>query len=397
MGNGQRKLLLIDDDTLVRESLAAYLEDSGFYVIEADDGAKGLALFEKTSPDLVLSDLRMPGMDGLNVLQEIHKRDSEIPVIVISGAGVMGDVVEALRLGASDYLIKPIVDMEVLVHSIDKTLERHDLLLENQRYREKLEKANRNLRDHLRVLERDQRAGRLVQERLLPMSPMHRLQYTAAQQIIPSLYLSGDFIDYAFLSERYLAFYLTDVAGHGASSAFVTVWLKHLVTRMVRDNGFFSDESTFEEGPGWMMREINGALRGGHFETHLTCFIGVVDTHTHQMRYAVGGHLPLPVLKTETEVRYLEGKGKPVGIFGNVEWQVFSAEFSPKSTLVVFSDGVLDTLAPSSLIEKERALLNVVGETDGSIESLSRVLGLEESSVANMPDDVSILTIARNH
>ncbi|MEJ2419843.1 MAG: response regulator, partial [Exilibacterium sp.] len=112
MVKANRKLLIIDDDTIVRQNIVAYLEDSGFDVYQASDGRCGLALFRRDPPDLVLSDLRMPGVDGLQVLKEVHEQSPEIPVIVISGAGVMSDVVEALRLGASDYLIKPVVDME---------------------------------------------------------------------------------------------------------------------------------------------------------------------------------------------------------------------------------------------------------------------------------------------
>lgn len=393
MSVGKRKLLLIDDDRLVREGISAYLEDSGFQVVECDEGPRGLVLFQSEAPDLVLSDLRMPGMDGLNVLKEIHKLDADAPVIVISGAGVMSDVVEALRLGAADFLIKPIVDMEVLVHSITKTLERQDLLLENRRYRDKLEVANRELRDNLRVLERDQRAGRLVQERLLPLTPFSRAGYTCAHKIIPSLYLSGDFIDYAYLGERYMAFYLTDVAGHGASSAFVTVWLKHQVTRMVRDNNFFGDESTFEEGSNWLLREINSGLKNGRFENHLTALVGVIDTVTHEMRYSVAGHLPLPIIKRGDSCRYLEGKGKPVGILANVEWQVYSSTLEPGDQLVVLSDGVFEVMGDQSVIEKEQQLLALVAHCDANLDALVDSLGIHDGR--ELPDDISILTVTR--
>ena len=93
-----RKLLVVDDDTIVRQSTMAYLEDSGFDVIGASDGRSGLELFRQYSPDLVLTDLRMPAMDGLQVLQAVTELAPGLPVIVISGAGVMGDVVEALAL-----------------------------------------------------------------------------------------------------------------------------------------------------------------------------------------------------------------------------------------------------------------------------------------------------------
>ena len=125
----RRKLLIIDDDLLVRRSVAVYLQDSGFDVYEATDASELCTAIEEFQPELVITDLRMPGSDGLQVLQRVKKSRQGLPVIIISGAGSVGDVVEALRLGASDYLVKPIIDMEVLVHAISKALELQDLLL----------------------------------------------------------------------------------------------------------------------------------------------------------------------------------------------------------------------------------------------------------------------------
>lgn len=387
-----RKLLIIDDDNLVRQSLVAYLEDSGYDISQAVDGTQGLAMLGSVNPDLVLTDLRMQGMDGLTVLKEVTQREPDIPVIVISGVGVMGDVVEALRLGASDYLTKPIVDMEVLVHSIERALERRDLLAQNRKVQDELERTNRELQENLRTLERDHRAGRMIQERMLPSGPMSRDGYRINHQVVPSLFLSGDFVDYAFLGERYLAFYLTDVSGHGASSAFVTVWLKHMVTRMVRENGFFSDETTFAEGPNWMLQQINSALLSARLNHHFTCFLGVIDTQTDDMRYVVGGHLPMPILLTENGAKYLSGKGKPVGIFQNPDWTVYQATLPPDSQVVAFSDGVLEILPGDGLEEKETALLRLVEENGSRLSSISEALGLK--SLVDVPDDIAMLTIA---
>src|SRR5690606_7013332 len=189
-------LLIIDDDDVVRASVAAYLEDSGFSVLQACNGAEGLVLFEREQPDLVICDLRMPQVDGLELIRRISALEIDIPVIVMSGAGVMADAVEALRLGAADYLIKPLEDLVVLEHSVRRTLDRSRLRVENQRYREKLEIANRELQASLDLLREDQTAGRQVQMNMLPVTPWSVGEFDFAHQIIPSLYLSGDFVDY---------------------------------------------------------------------------------------------------------------------------------------------------------------------------------------------------------
>ncbi len=139
MQHNPPRVLSIDDDSDVRENITAYLEDSGFDVVEARDGQDGLEQFERTNPDVVLVDLRMPVMDGMQFLAAIQQRSPQTPVIVVSGVGVLEEAVEALRHGAWDYVTKPITDMAVLEHAVNKTLERARLLEERNRYQECLE------------------------------------------------------------------------------------------------------------------------------------------------------------------------------------------------------------------------------------------------------------------
>jgi signal transduction histidine kinase len=137
----QPVVLSIDDDQFVRESLANFLEDFGFTVLQAGDGEEGLEVFAANRPDMVLVDLRMPRMDGLQVLARVRETSPETPIMVVSGAGDIRDVVEALRRGAWDYLIKPIQDMNILVHSVRTCLDRARLLRQNREYQQSLEES----------------------------------------------------------------------------------------------------------------------------------------------------------------------------------------------------------------------------------------------------------------
>jgi phosphoserine phosphatase RsbU/P len=395
MVENRRKLLIIDDDDLVRRSVAVYLKDSGFDVFEAADAVHLPQAIAEFAPELVITDLRMPNADGIQVLQEIKQSHPLIPVIIISGAGSLGDVVRALRLGVSDFLIKPILDMEVLVHAINKALERLDLLVENQRYREQLEIANSELRDSLRALERDQLAGKQIQKRLMPKGLTTLDHYRVSHYIAPSLYLSGDFVDYAHISKRYLAFYLADVSGHGASSAFVTIWLKHLVSRMVREEDLFSDAESFANGTNLLLQTVNREIQETRLNHHLTFFVGAIDTHTQIMNYSVAGHLPMPILKTVEDCVYLQGMGKPVGIFRDVNWEVYSLQLPDSFSLHCFSDGVLEVLKAETLQEKESTLLQKVAQTSGTLESVCNTLQVKDNG--ETPDDIAILTISRGN
>lgn len=152
----QYKILTVEDDEFVREIITVYLEDSGFSVLQAENGRQGLELFHREDPDLVLLDLRMPEVDGLEVLATITRESAETPVIVVSGMGTIGDAIKALKYGAWDYIAKPIHDMAVLEHAVNKALERANLLKENRQYREHLEEQVRQ-----RTFQLEQRSNEL--------------------------------------------------------------------------------------------------------------------------------------------------------------------------------------------------------------------------------------------
>lgn len=120
-------ILTIDDDVTVRRSLAAWIEDSGFIPLEAGNAAVGLEIAQDRRPDLILLDLRMPIMDGLTFLEKLRELHLNIPVIVVSGLGDLNDAVRAFRLGAWDYISKPIENFELLGHAVAVVLERQAL------------------------------------------------------------------------------------------------------------------------------------------------------------------------------------------------------------------------------------------------------------------------------
>ena len=135
----QPLILTIDDEASIRESFRLFLEDYDYRVLDAENGREGLEIFQREQPDLVLCDLRMPEVDGLEVLNSITEQSPETPIIVISGTGIIADAVEAIRRGAWNYLLKPIQDMSVLQHAINQGLEKARLIRENHAYQEHLE------------------------------------------------------------------------------------------------------------------------------------------------------------------------------------------------------------------------------------------------------------------
>lgn len=136
-------ILVTDDDPGIRDSFTDYLEDHEYRVLTAQDGQAGLEAFQRDRPDLVLLDLRMPRLGGLDLLREIKSLDPDVPLVVVSGTGRIADAVEALRLGAWDYLLKPVEDLSVLGHTVRRSLERAQLRRDNRAYQQELERLVR--------------------------------------------------------------------------------------------------------------------------------------------------------------------------------------------------------------------------------------------------------------
>jgi two-component system response regulator AtoC len=128
------RVLVIDDDASLRFTLEAVLSDAGLSVETADGGAAGLAAFEARGADLVLTDLAMPGVDGMQVLTRIRAQDPSVPVLMLTAHGSERVAVAAMKAGAYDYLPKPF-DPDELVLAVKRGIETRELRLQNARLR----------------------------------------------------------------------------------------------------------------------------------------------------------------------------------------------------------------------------------------------------------------------
>lgn len=127
-------ILLVDDDDDLRDALAAAFELGDLPSISVADGDAALAAVDRHAIDVVVSDIRMPGLDGRQLLQRLLDRDPELPVILMTGHGDIDQAVAALRLGAYDFLAKPFAT-ERLIETVRRALEKRQLVLENRRLR----------------------------------------------------------------------------------------------------------------------------------------------------------------------------------------------------------------------------------------------------------------------
>lgn len=328
-----------------------------------------------------------------SLLSELRAFDPLMGVLVVEDPATLEGAVAALQAGASDYLVAPLLTEALLQVSVSRALKRRELTLENQRYREQLEAANAQLADSLALLEYDQQAGRQVQMKLLPPTPHDTNGLLIHHYLKPSLFLSGDFVDYFSVGPHRTAFYLADVSGHGASSAFVTVFLKTLTNRIRRH--FEKRTSLQALSPARIMAAMNEELLALGTGKHLTVFCGLIDVERNLLMYGMGGHYPPPVLVNDGVVRVLTGEGLPLGLFPDATYEETTVALSSRFSLVALSDGILEVLPQAGLAEKEDFLSAVAGRAQGQWPVLVHELGIDRMP-SDLPDDIAVLMIQRD-
>lgn len=382
------RLLVIDDATEESKVMATYLNNSGYELISVGTITSASKVLDTQSIDLILCNLAISNQGAIKLLKRA-KTEFSIPFIVISEVSLASDVVTALHLGADDYLVKPIIDLIILEHSIKRNLDNTRLEKENKIYRSHLERTNKELTVRLEELNEDQQAGRQIQLKMLPQ-PLITPQLNIKHTIKPSLILSGDFLDYFPLNKQYYGFYLADVAGHGASSAFVTVLLKNLTYRLKRNLNRGSSHDLFH--PVKVLERINKELLDTGCSKHLTIVYCVLNLETMKLNYSIGGHLPMPILYSQGKASYLEGKGMPVGLFQSAQYNAYEMTLPSEFTLSIFSDGVLELLPQTSLALKEEYLLRLIEQTSANHEAIITKLSLNTDE--NFPDDVALVSVS---
>ena len=330
---------------------------------------------------------------------------ARLPTIVVTDSRLDADLLTAVDVGLVDYVVDPMQHGQLLRRMIRKAVELWQLEKERDRDRERLAQLNTHLAElnesletHLALLRLDQQAGGQVQRKLLPPHPQTISGVSCDYWMRPSLYLSGDFLDFHGFDERYTLFYFADVSGHGASSAFVTVLLKYLFNRWLSE----WDAHEAEAMPARWLTLLNRELLDTDIGKHATLFVGVIDRQTSELHYSLGAQLPKPLLVAGDAVLELPGEGMPVGLFPDVEYPRLTYGLPANFRLWLCSDGILDCLPGETLDMRFRELERRVQRCT-SLERLRDSLMLEasfdidaegNSSGRALPDDLTIMMLS---
>ncbi len=375
-----RKILYIEDDSLIMElfraSFEQFLPHTTFY--GASTGKEGLEIARTIHPHLIMLDMGLPDMAGIDILIELKKDPhfTATPVIVVTGSTDSDDKMAALENGAIDFLSKPC--------NIRELIARITLHLRQIDYIQKIEEKNAQL-------EEDLEAGRKIQFKLLPPKQREIGPFTFNGFLFPSMHLSGDFLDYFPIDERYTGFYIADVSGHGVSSAFVTVFLKSFVQNALEQYHGGVEKDIIN--PDKLCSKLNRNLLDERLGKYMTAFYAVMDSQTNTLTYTIAGQYPFPIITHMGSTRYLSGTNVPLGLFPQSEYSAETISLDDIHEIILISDGVLEILPHPTLREKQSFLLNITQKTDITIDSLVEAFGLQERT--SLPDDITFLLVQR--
>jgi serine phosphatase RsbU (regulator of sigma subunit) len=364
-------LVVVDPDEKASATLCQQLAHLNLEPLPAVNVKVAQELCDHALPELLICSR----MDWAQTLAQTNRR---LPVVFATEEPPdQAVLLSALRAGLADVWQLPVEDGFARARIED--------ILEQSR--KGASQAEARLHEHVEELQRDQRAGRYIQMGMLPPNPMGIDRYRLQHRIIPSLILSGDFVDYFRITDRYFALYVADVSGHGASSAFVTVLLKNFSRRLRREY-----RPSMIAEPGEILAWINRELLDQKIDKHVAMMLGVGDLETDTLRLVNGGHFPPAILVKDGQAEFIEQRGRPIGLFEEVSYEASTIEFAPGDRLVLFSDGVLDAMGDMNLDGKEARLLEAaVAE---GMDQIWQELALQSGASR---DDMTCLTLVREN
>lgn len=350
---GGGRILVIDDDDDLRRLLALMLRTENHEVEIAASAAEARARLSHEEFDLVITDLSMPAEDGLSLMRWARSHHTGTSWIVLTGFGNYEKAVEALRLGAFDFLSKPIRERETLLHVVQKALDHQRLLAERDRLHRELEDANICLRAHVDqlreacnllgqqadVIRADLDRAGIIQRGLLPRNSPQLRGFHVRSHYRPSQSVGGDLYDVIEIDDQYVALLIADAAGHGLAAAMLAVLFRSRLP-------FIDAETGDPRGPGAALRWVNRSLHEtlperGLFLTAAYCLL---DTRSRKVRIASAGHPPLIWMRHNSGIERVFHTGPALGLYPYSEFGEVEIQLGHGDELLLYSDGLYERL-----------------------------------------------------
>ncbi|MGC2061370.1 MAG: SpoIIE family protein phosphatase [Thermodesulfovibrionales bacterium] len=377
--NESLSVLVADDDPLVREMIAIILEDEGYHVDTAESGAEALEKFNSgDSIGLIVSDMNMPGLDGLGLIRAVRDTGADVPIIILTGNSDVTNAIQALKIGASDYILKDENIQETIGIAVEKALETHVLKKKNQHLQEELARKNEKLEQE-KVLVRKVRKNILPGDLRFPgfdVDLFHR----------PSDKIGGDFFD-AWENNGRVHFLIGDVSGHGTSTALIMAVCKGILQSLGHT---LSDPREIVRTANRMICDIVSDS-----SIFLRLLYGVFDRSMDELTVVSAGHNPVFLVKG-SEVLSMNSTGAVIGRDPDDIWDADTSAFSAGTSLVLYSDGLTKVNNPAGKefgVEGVETLLEDVLPTGALINKV--VQGVETFCNGEFHDDLTLFILTR--
>lgn len=337
------KVLIIDDEKGIRDSLSAALEDEGYDTLAVSNGHDALDILKEHDFDIVITDLVLPGMNGMQILNEIKRDYPDTIVVMITGHESVENAVEAMKSGADDYIPKPILDPDEMLMKLAKAAEiRH------------IKKENRNFH---RRLEAELDIARKIQQVLLPQQvpKLDQIDISAFSQSAKQV--GGDYHDLIEISSDRLGIAIGDVSGKGMPASLLMANVQASIRRY-SESGY---------SPKDIMFKINNAFCPicQFIEEHrfITLFYGILNAKNKTLLYSNAGH-NYPILFRNDEIAYelSTEDGLPCGIFENSSYDENIIELKSGDILLFYTDGITEAMNSDYEVYGEERLINLVLE-----------------------------------
>ncbi len=409
---GTWNILIVDDEPQVHQVTKMVLRDLEYNnkkldFMSAYSASEAKEILKKDNDiSLALVDVVMEeDTSGLKLVEYIRDELKNKLLRIILRTGQPGYAPEReviINYDINDYKEKTELSAQKLFTSIISALRNFEYINEISELNNVLEQkvadrvsdlneSNKKLKYTLSLLQEDQEAGRKMQNKLLP-DPVLKIQdYQFSRHLYPSLTLSGDFLDYFEINEKYVGFYIADVSGHGVSSAIVTVLLKNFVDNALEK--FRLENNPMILKPEAVCKRLNEELIRENFGKYLTIFYGIIDTESNRLYYTNCGQFPYPYYHDGSGIKIISRKGTPVGLFKSPIFRAEELELPESFSMMMISDGILEILNQKTTDEKTLFLHSLLEHGGSDIDKTVNIMGLDNRT--SFPDDVTFLMIRK--
>ncbi|CAA9392186.1 MAG: Serine phosphatase RsbU, regulator of sigma subunit [uncultured Chloroflexia bacterium] len=368
-----KHVLVVDDDPDINRLLRLRLSSRGYVVAAAASGEEALLHLRGEPVDLLFLDVSMPGISGIDVLEEIRKRELDVAVVMTTAFGSEQVAIEALRTGADDYLRKPFNSSEFQA-VLQRTVMRLDLSRQNAALQQELDEKRLQLEVEL------SRAAR-VQAELLPTEVPCLPGFELAAHCIPAHEVGGDFYDWRMTSPDTFTLSLCDVMGKGMPAALMMATVRATMRAVIRQNL-----------PATALQYVIMALGDDlvRAEQFVTCFLARLDVRTRQLTFVDAGHGHVFLRRADGSIEALSPRGLPLGVFLDETYEDGTLSFAPGDALILYSDGLVDA-RPDLNLEPPTIAQYLDGATSAE-EMAHRLIAL--AAVAQpYPDDLTVVVL----